>query len=586
MSLENLLQKGKAVKKIGVSEERVEAIKPILRQYIAFWREYPDLFVDFMQAGYNAEREAKVKAVFDLFFYQRVFLRVTSRFKYVYCVYPRAYSKSFLSVLTQMIRCILFPGAHLFSSAGGKEQAAQILQDKVREICDKIPAFAKEIDWRRGQTQEGKDHCKYIFKNGSDFENIAARESSRGRRKQGGLLEECVGLDQQILQEVLIPLMNVSRRCLDGTVQEDEVLNQSQLYITTAGYKGTYAYEKLIQTLVQMIIQPDKAYIMGGTYRVPILMGLLPRSFLNDLKRDTTFNEASFEREYESKWTGDVEDAFFSGEKFDRNRTIKQPEYEFSKRSGSRAFYIISVDVGRKDCATVATVLKVTPQPMGSAIKSVVAIYSRTASHFREQAVWLKKLFYKYKARRLIIDANGLGVGLMDEMVISQDFGDDEYYPPFGVYGGTYADADQEYRKFRTDDTEDDAIYAIKANAPINSEAYSTTKAQLDAGKIKFLISERDAKNKLLGTKMGQAMTPEQRNNYLAAYTLTDILKEELLNLREKTGTGLNIILEQVNKNVKKDKVSALIYGIYYLREEEENKRRKRASISDFMFLN
>lgn len=292
-------------------------------------------------------------------------------------------------------------------------------------------------------------------------------------------------------------------------------------------------------------------------------------------------------KEKESKWTGDVEDAFFSGEKFDRNRTLKQPEYEFSRRTSSKAFYIISVDVGRKDCATVATVLKVAPQPLGSAIKSVVAIYSRTASHFREQAVWLKKLYYKYKARRLIIDANGIGIGLMDEMVISQDFGDDEYYPPFGVYGGTYADADQEYKKYRTNDTEDDAIYAIKANIPINSEAYSATKAQLEAGKIKFLISERDAKNKLLSTKMGQAMTPEQRANYLAAYTLTDILKEELLNLREKKGnTGLNIILEQVNKNVKKDKVSSLVYGIYYLREEEENKKRKRVSISDLMFLN
>jgi hypothetical protein len=40
--------------------------------------------------------------------------------------------------------------------------------------------------------------------------------------------------------------MNVSRQCLDGTTQEDEVLNQSQLYITTAGYKNTYSYEKLI----------------------------------------------------------------------------------------------------------------------------------------------------------------------------------------------------------------------------------------------------------------------------------------------------------------------------------------------------
>jgi len=117
------------------------------------------------------------------------------RYKYVYAVYPRAYSKSFLTVLIMMIRCILFPGVHLFSSAGGKEQAAQILQEKVDDICNKIPAFKREIDWRRGRTQVGKDHCKYIFKNGSDFENLAARESTRGRRKHGGVLEECVGID-------------------------------------------------------------------------------------------------------------------------------------------------------------------------------------------------------------------------------------------------------------------------------------------------------------------------------------------------------------------------------------------------------
>jgi hypothetical protein len=62
----------------------------------------------------------------------------------------------------------------------------------------------------------------------------------------GGLIEECVGVDQKILQEVIIPTMNVSRRCKDGTVQEAETLNQSQIYITTAGYKNTYSYEKLI----------------------------------------------------------------------------------------------------------------------------------------------------------------------------------------------------------------------------------------------------------------------------------------------------------------------------------------------------
>lgn len=94
-----------------------------------------------------------------------------------------------------MIRAILYPGAHLFSTAGGKEQATQILIEKVGDICKKIPAFKREIDWRRGKTQEGKDSCKYIFKNGSIIENLAARETSRGRRFHAGIIEECVGVD-------------------------------------------------------------------------------------------------------------------------------------------------------------------------------------------------------------------------------------------------------------------------------------------------------------------------------------------------------------------------------------------------------
>lgn len=202
MALQDLLDlSNNRSKKIGISEERIEAIKPVLRQYIAFWREYPDLFVDFMQTGGNPEKQL----TFRLFFYQRCFLRIAMRYKYVYAVYPRAYSKSFLSVLTLMIRAILYPGAELFSTAGGKEQAATILYEKVQDICKKIPAFKNEIDWRRGETQEGKDQCIYKFKSGSNFGNVAARESSRGLRKHAGLIEECVGVDQKMLQEVIIP---------------------------------------------------------------------------------------------------------------------------------------------------------------------------------------------------------------------------------------------------------------------------------------------------------------------------------------------------------------------------------------------
>jgi hypothetical protein len=124
------------------------------------------------------------------------------RYKYVYAVFPRAYSKSFLSVLILMIRCILYPGAKLFSTAGGKEQAAGILKEKVTEICTLVPAFEREINRKRGDpnaTKEAKDYCKYSFKGKSYFDNISANERSRGKRRHGGLIEECVGVDGDIL---------------------------------------------------------------------------------------------------------------------------------------------------------------------------------------------------------------------------------------------------------------------------------------------------------------------------------------------------------------------------------------------------
>lgn len=580
MALQDLLDLSavRNQKKIGISEERIEKIKPVVRDYISFWREYPDLFVDFMQTGGDWDKPL----TFRLFFYQRVFLRVAMRYKYTYAVFPRAFSKSFLSVLILLIRGILFPGARLFSTAGGKEQAAQILQEKIADICSKIPAFEREIDWSRGATKVGKDSCRYILKNGSSIENLAASERSRGRRFHGGLMEECVGIDQKILQEVIIPTMNVSRRCLDGTVQEDEVLNQSQIYITTAGYKNTYSYDKLIQLLVRMVAEPEKAFIMGGTYRIPILLGLQPKNFIDDLKKDSTFNEASFGREYESKWTGSVEDAFFNGEKFDRNRVLQKPENEASGRSTKLAYYVLAIDVGRKGCSTVVNVIKVTPQVDGPAIKSLVNMFEYDDDHFENQAVHIKRLYYKYAARRIVIDGNGLGIGLIDYMVKPTITEDGDILPDFGIYN----DEDNYYKKYQTKDCEYDAIYIIKANAPINTEAHTIAQTSLNSGKIKFLIDEIVAKNKLLATKVGQAMTPEQRNEYLKPFVLTTVLKEEMMNLREEN-EGVNIILKPANRRIKKDKFSALEYGLYYIKQEEESKKKKkRFNAADWKFYN
>lgn len=577
MALADLLSLDKKKKKIGLSEERVRAIIPIARQYISFYREYPDLLVDHIFKG--------PESTFEFYFYQRVFLRAVFRHKYVYTTYPRAYSKSFLVILSLILRCILYPGSKLFVTSGGKEQAAGIMHEKVSELCTLIPGLRNEIDWRRGQTLESRDQCLYKFKNGSSFDNVAARESSRGKRRHGGVIEEAASVDGEILSTVILPIMNVSRMCLDGSVHPEEPLNKSQVYVTTAGYKNTFAYDKLIQILVWQIVKPDTAVTLGGTYRVPVLVKLLDKDFVRDLKMDGTFNESAFAREYESKWSGTSEDAFFDGESFDKNRVLKLPQAEANLRMPKSSYYVIAVDVARhKKCDSVIWVFNVQPQTQGDSYKSFVNIYTLNDVHFEEQAIFLKKLFYKFKARRIVIDANGLGTGLVDFMVkqqINPDTG--EVYADFGVYN----DPDGEYKKYKTSITEQEALYLIKANAAINTEAHTIVKSQMQSGKIKLLVDEKTAKTRLLSTKVGQNMSAEQRKEYLIPFTLTSVLKEEMLNLREQTD-GTNILLKRANNGIGKDKFSAFEYGLYYVKTEEDDvrKHRKKRNLKDWIFMN
>ena len=580
MSLKKLLDISEShnnFKKAEVTEERLLNDIDEIRALIAFYREYPDLFVDDIKGP---------DCVFKFRFTQRVFLRIIMRHKYVYAVFPRGFSKSFLAMMALMLRAILFPGSHLSITTGGKEQAASITIAKVEEICKMIPALSNELDWSRGASKKSKDNVHYIFKNGSEIDILAARESSRGQRRTGILIEESILVDGDALNEIIIPTTNIDRNLADGSTDPDEVVNQSQIYITTAGWKNSFPYEKLIEIFNNSAIDPDQYMILGGNYELSIIEGAAKESWLDDMKLNGTYNESSFDREYNSIWSGDAENAYFSSDTFDKYRRLLQPEYEYSARSSKNAYYVLGIDVGRFNCTTEVCVFKVTPQVQGAALKSLVNIYTYEAEDFQEQAIKVKKLFYKYKARMCAIDANGIGAGFVDFMTKAQnDPETGDILPAFGVADGTSEDVVEQYKKIKGPEVENDAMYLIKANAPINTEAHAYVQVQLSSGKIQLLIDERDAAVKLNDTKVGQNMTPEERNEKLMPFQQTSILKDQMLNLVEEN-EGVNIILKKNNSKIKSDKFSAFEYGLLYIkREEDRSRKRKKYSIADMMFF-
>lgn len=147
-------------------------------------------------------------------------------------------------------------------------------------------------------------------------------------------------------------------------------------------------------------------------------------------------------------------------------------------------------------------------------------------------------------------------------------------------------DDDGKYKNMQTENTLVDAMYIMKANQTLNSEMYSYCQSEINAGRINFLIDENVAKNKLLAQSQGQKMSAVQRAEYLKPFTQTSILRDQMLNLVTEN-EGANIILKQSSRKIPKDKFSALIYGLYYCKMQDEKRgKKKKRDISKFMFFN
>lgn len=90
-------------------------------------------------------------------------------------------------------------------------------------------------------------------------------------------------------------MMNIDRRDALGRVVPGES-NQQQTYITTAGSKNCFMYQKLIELVTLECIEPDDYFVWGMDYRIPVYHGLLSKKYLDEQRLSTTFSEESFAR--------------------------------------------------------------------------------------------------------------------------------------------------------------------------------------------------------------------------------------------------------------------------------------------------
>ena len=381
-------------------QENFEAVGNMLNQFIV----YPDLFIDLITPK---------ESHFHLFFFQRMMIRCMERGLITYEYFSRGTSKSFLADIDRYLHCMFVPRHHTSITAGTNKQAAEIAKQKiVDDLWVKFPLLANEMQKRKiaGKILDaykmGQDYVEFTFKNGSslDLGNV------RGLRRQSLIFEEIIEQDATKVNEVYIPLLNEPRKMANGLINPFEPQSQ-QIYITTAGYQGTFSHDKLIEVLCRSVIEPEKYFVLGGTYRIPLMCGLTARQQIEDVINSPSFSKDSFEREYESRWSNAPMGAAFSSSTVSNLRTVKRVELKdhlTEKQREENQFYVICADMAKDGSAeTAVLVAKVIPKDHYFTYK-IVNLLSVNSTDYMTVANTFKKLVRAYNAKMLIYDANGV----------------------------------------------------------------------------------------------------------------------------------------------------------------------------------
>ena len=252
-------------KGVVLTRNFLDSNQNLFTNYLNYWLLYPDLLLDVIQPEDDAKN-------FHLFFYQRIALRASMRYRYHFLTATRATAKSFTAYLSAVLRATLLPNSNIFIASDVKGTVIKIAEAKFEEIFRHWPLLRNELTTRAedGKTGEKKsgNYYELHFKNGSNI-TVVSKDTSRGLRATCGILEEAATIEEDDYTAVLLPQMNVARREVDGTLNPEEPTSP-QTFITTAREKTVFMYSKLIECAVDAVLRPRDSFVWGLSYEVPL----------------------------------------------------------------------------------------------------------------------------------------------------------------------------------------------------------------------------------------------------------------------------------------------------------------------------
>lgn len=506
----------------------------------------------------------------SLKWFQQILLWCMMHYNFVMYLAARGQGKTYLTALFCCVRCILFPGTKIVVSSGTLKQANEVLLKIQDDFMKQSSILRSEIE----KCNIGQNDASIYFKNGSWIKTRTSSENSRSARANCIVVDEFRMVDETVINTVLRKFLTSPRQ--PKYLQKPEYAHMQErnkeIYMSSAYFKSSWAYRKAQSYTLNFFDDTKKYFICGLPYQVSVREGLLSRSQLEDEMSEADYNELVQQMEMECLWFGDTDGSLFKFDELTARRRLRKafPPLSFCNdkitipKLTSTGKRILSIDVAlmqstkKKKNDASAIFINDLIQVNDTAYQSNF-VYGETFEGLKtdELGMIVMKYFYEYQCTDLVLDTNGIGLGVYDFITKDQVCQENcKRYQAMTCIN----DKDMAERCKVRDANK--VVWSVKANANFNNEICVLLRNGIQNGKINFLISEQDADSSLKETYKGYfKMSPTEQAKLKMSYVQTTFAVYELIKLDHEVKNG-NIKVKEV-EGMRKDRYSSIAYSYW-----------------------
>lgn len=274
------------------------------------------------------------------------------------------------------------------------------------------------------------------------------------------------------------------------------------------------------------------------------------------LQKKKDMSPIAFDQNYGGRWTGSSSNSLVNINKLMNCRSLTAPIFKQEHKTDE---YFMGVDVARSQHTnnnqSFVVVGRVIRNPSTNRIISIDIVHLYHISNimnFTAQACVIKKIKNAFNAKVVVVDGNGLGAGLIDEL-LKNSF-DPITQEPLGCWNTINTDNQPE------DPNAERCLYDLKAQTA-QSKIVTTFIDMVESGKLRLLEKRHE-----------NIFSEENDSDFetkVLPFMQTDLLVEEVSNLKIKYMPSGGLSVEKVVSKLDKDRFSALAYLLWYVNEYE-----------------